>query len=216
MMKKPVALIAGATGLVGGEILKRLIASDAYARVIVVTRRDLGMRVRHPRLRQVVVDFTKLDAAADDLRADHVFCALGTTIKKAGTQAKFVEVDLEYPLKLARITRAVGAGHYSIVSALGASKSSPFFYSRVKGAVEDELQAMGWPSLAIFRPSVIAGKRAESRPMERLSQHLLQVAPASLRPVSAADIAAAMLAVAADSPPGVTVVESREIRRLAT
>jgi uncharacterized protein YbjT (DUF2867 family) len=81
--------------------------------------------------------------------------------------------------------------------------------------VEGELESMGWPSLAIFRPSVIAGKRAESRPMERLSQHLLLVAPPAWRPVAASDIAAAMLAVAADSPPGVTVVESREIRRLA-
>lgn len=145
------------------------------------------------------------------MRADHVFCALGTTIRKAGSQAKFREVDRDYPLRLAEVARAQGAKHFSIVSALGASRSSPFFYSRVKGEVEEGLRAMGWPSFAIFRPSVIAGERGESRPLERLSVHLLGLAPATWRPVAASDIAAAMVAVAMESPPGETVVESRDI-----
>lgn len=215
MTRKLTALLAGASGLVGGELLKQLIASDAYGRVLVLTRRDLGMRMRHPKLRQVVVDFARLEDVADDLRADHVFCALGTTIRTAGSQAKFVEVDMEYPFRLARVAQAGGARHFSIVSALGASKSSPFFYSRVKGEVEDELKAMDWPSLAIFRPSVIGGKRQESRPAERLSQHLLRLAPSPWRTVSASDIAAAMVTVALRAPPGVTVVESRKIPAVA-
>ena len=211
MTRKLTALIAGASGLVGGELLKQLIASEAYGRVIVLTRRDLGMRMRHPKLRQVVADFARLEDVADDLRADHVFCALGTTIRTAGSQAKFVEVDMEYPLRLARVAQAGGARHFSIVSALGASKSSPFFYSRVKGEVEDELKRMDWPSLAIFRPSVIGGKRAESRPLEGLSQQLLRFAPSTWRTVAASEIAAAMLAVAMRAPAGVTVVESGKI-----
>jgi len=169
------------------------------------------MRVRHPKLRQVVAEFARLEDVAEELRADHVFCALGTTIRKAGSQAKFVEVDLEYPLRLARVAQAGGARHFSIVSALGADKSSPFFYSRVKGSVEAELKDMDWPSLAIVRPSVIGGNRQESRPAERLSQHLLRFAPSPWRTVSASDIAAAMVAVAQRSPPGVTIVESRRI-----
>jgi uncharacterized protein YbjT (DUF2867 family) len=209
------ALIAGASGLVGGELLKRLIASSAYDRVIVLTRRDLGMRVRHPKLRQVVADFARLEGVAEDLVADHVFCTLGTTLRKAGSQAKFVEVDLEYPLRLARVTRAAGARQFSIVSALGASRTSPFFYSRVKGEVEAELRTMGWPGLTILRPSVIAGQREESRPAERLGQQLLRFAPATWRSVSAADIAGAMLATALGEPKGVTIVESRDIRRRA-
>jgi hypothetical protein len=104
-----------------------------------------------------------------------------------------------------------GASHFSIVSALGASRSSPFFYSRVKGEVEQALRGMGWPSLAIFRPSVIAGERGESRPLERVSEHLLRFAPATWRPVAATDIAAAMVAVALACPPGITVLESRDI-----
>jgi uncharacterized protein YbjT (DUF2867 family) len=210
-MGRITALLAGASGLVGGECLKRLVESDEYARVIVVTRRDLGDRVNHPKVQQVVAGFDRLGDIRDKLRAHHVFCALGTTIRKAGSKASFRQVDYEYPLRLAQLAHMNDARHFSIVSALGASRSSPFFYSQVKGEVEEGLRAMGWRSLAIFRPSVIAGERGESRPIERLSEHLLRLAPATWRPVAASDIAAAMVAVAIESPPGMTVVESRDI-----
>ena len=215
MTRKKTALIAGATGLVGGELLKQLLEDDRYQKVIVVTRRELGLRARHPKARQVLVDFAKLEKHAEDLRADHVFCTLGTTIAKAGSQAEFVKVDLEYPLRLARVTLGQGAKHYSIVTALGASTSSPFFYSRVKGSVEQELEGMGWPSLAIVRPSVIAGERDERRPAERLSQSLLKYAPSTWRSVPAADIAACMVEIAGREPRGTMRVESKHIPRNA-
>ena len=215
-MTRLTAILAGATGLVGGECLRQLLASSRYERVIVVTRRELGPEVRHDKLRQVVVEFDKLGEARPRLRGDHVYCALGTTIRKAGSQARFREVDFEYPLRLARLTLRNGARHFSVVSALGASPSSSFFYSRVKGEMEDGLRQLGWPSLAILRPSVIAGKRTESRPLERVSEHLLRFAPATWRPVAARDIAAAMIATALREPPGVTVLESRDIPRAAS
>ena len=205
------ALLAGASGLVGGECLKRLVKSAEYGRVIVVTRRDLGAPARHPKVTQMVIDFERLGDERDELRAHHVFCALGTTIRKAGSKTRFQRVDYEYPLRLAQIARMNDSHHFSIVSALGASRSSPFFYSRVKGDVEHGLRAMRWPSLAIFRPSVIAGERGEARPLERISEHLLRLAPATWRPVAASDIAAAMVAVAIESPPDVTIIESRDI-----
>jgi uncharacterized protein YbjT (DUF2867 family) len=204
---KRTALIAGASGLVGGECLQRLLAS--------VTRRPLGPLVQHPKLRAIVVDFERLDSVRADLRADHVFCALGTTIRKAGSQAKFRQVDFEYPRHLAELTLANGARHFSLVSALGASSKSGVFYSRVKGELEDALRAMGWPSLCLLRPSVIAGDRQESRPLERLSETLLRFGPATYRPVGADRIAAAMIATARREPRGVTIVESREIPRAA-
>lgn len=209
------AILAGATGLVGGECLKRLLASEQYSEVVVVARRRLEMPYRNRKLRQAVVEFDRLGDVRDRLRGDHVFCALGTTIRKAGSKERFREVDFEYPLRLAHLTRKLGARHYSIVSALGASQSSLFFYSRVKGEVEQGLQQMGWPSLGIFRPSVIAGERGESRPLERVSEHLLRFAPSAWRPVPAADIAAAMVNVALRSSPGVTIVESRDIPEVA-
>ena len=209
------AVLAGATGLVGGECLRRLLASDRYSQVVVVSRRKVERPDRNPKLRQAIVEFDRLSDVRDRLHGDHVFCALGTTIRKAGSKARFREVDFEYPLRLAQFTRKQRATHFSIVSALGASLASPFFYSRVKGEVEQGLQQMGWPSLGIFRPSVIAGERAESRPLERVGEHLLRFAPATWRPVSAADIAAAMVNVALRSSPGVTIVESRNIPEVA-
>lgn len=214
-MKQRTALIAGASGLVGGECLQRLLASAAYSMITVVTRRSLGPAARHPRLREIVVDFAQLDTVRADLRADHVFCALGTTIRKAGSQAQFRQVDFAYPRHLAEMTLANGAKHFSLVSALGASSKSGVFYSRVKGELEDALRAMGWPSLCLLRPSVIAGDRHESRPLERLSETLLRFGPSTYRPVDAGKIAAAMIATAQREPRGVTVIESREIPRAA-
>ncbi len=214
-MKQHTALVAGASGLVGGECLRRLLASDAYTKVTVVTRRSLGSDAKHQKLREIVVDFAQLDRIKAELRADHVFCALGTTIRKAGSQAKFRQVDFEYPRHLAELALRNGAKHFSLVSALGASSKSGVFYSRVKGELEDALRAMHWPSLCILRPSVIAGDRPESRPLERLSVALLRFGPATYRPVAAGKIAAAMIATAQRAPRGVTILESSEIPRAA-
>ncbi len=212
-MRKLTALVAGASGLVGGECLQRLLGSDSYSTVTVVTRRTLGSRAKHPKLQEIVVDFEQLDSVRGELRADHVFCALGTTIRKAGSQAKFRQVDFEYPRHLAELALANGARHFSLVSALGASSKSGVFYSRVKGELEDALRAMGWPSLALLRPSVIAGDRQESRLLERLSEAFLRFGPATYRPVEAGRIAAAMIATAQREPRGVTIIESRDIAR---
>lgn len=214
-MKACSAILAGATGLVGGECLRQLLASPRYERVVVVTRRALDPALEHDKLRVVVAEFERLGDVRSRLRGDHVFCALGTTIRKAGSQRRFREVDYEYPLRLAQLTLRNGARHFSVVSALGASASAPFFYSRVKGEMEAGLRQQGWPSLAIVRPSVIAGERAESRPLERVSEHLLRFAPATWRPVAARDIAAAMIATALRETAGVEVIESRDIAAAA-
>lgn len=214
-MKQRSALIAGASGLVGGECLRRLLATDAYTRVTVVTRRSLGAAAKHPTVREIVVDLARLDSVKAELRADHVFCALGTTIRKAGSREKFRLVDFEYPRRLAQLALANGARHFSLVSAVGASSHSGVFYSRVKGELEDALRAMGWPSLCLLRPSVIAGDRKESRPLERLSEMVLKFGPATYRPVAADRIAAAMVATALRESAGVTILESREIPQAA-
>jgi uncharacterized protein YbjT (DUF2867 family) len=175
------ALLAGASGLVGGECLKLLCDEPRYTRVRVVTRRDLGRQVSHPMIEQIIVDFDDLDASSDMLRAEHVFCTLGTTIRKAKSQDRFRTVDYGYPLALARLTAANGATHFSLVSSLGANPDSRFSYSRVKGDLEQALADLALPSLAIFRPSVIAGERGESRPFERLAERLLTLAPRTRR-----------------------------------
>lgn len=209
------ALLAGASGLVGGECLRALARSPRYERVRVLTRRDLGDAVAHPKVEQVIVDFAALDASADCWHVDHVFCTLGTTIKKAGSQARFREVDFGYPEAIARHARAAGARHFSLVSSIGADVRSRFFYSRVKGEIEAALRDMQWPSLAVLRPSLIAGDRTESRPMERIAERVLRFAPRSVRPVHARTIAQAMVAIAIGEPSGIIVVESRDIPQQA-
>jgi len=208
------ALLAGGTGLVGGHCLRALLDERRYERIIVVTRRDIGDAAKSPRVTQLVTEFAGIGDLRKRLRADHVFCALGTTIAKAGSQKKFREIDFEYPLRLAQLSRLNGARHFSIVSALGASSRSPFFYSRVKGEVEDGLRQMGWPSLVIMRPSLIAGDRTEHRPLERLAERVLRFGPAAWRPVQASAIATRMVELALSEPTGVQVIESREIALL--
>ena len=209
------ALLAGASGLVGGHCLRLLLASTRYERVIAVVRSRLPAEFNHPRLTELVVDFSRLGDVRKRLVADDVFCALGTTIRQAGSQRRFREVDFEYPLKLAQLLRTAGARHFSIVSAKGASPRSPFFYSRVKGEVEAGLVSMGWPSLAIVRPSLIGGSRNPPRPFERLADRVLRFAPRSLRTVPAEQIARAMLGCAIEDRPGTRIVESADIPTLA-
>jgi len=214
-MTSHTALLAGASGLVGGHCLRLLLASTRYERVIAVVRSRLPTEINDPRLTELVVDFSRLGDVRKRLVADDVFCALGTTLRQAGSQRRFREVDFEYPLKLAQLLRTAGARHLSIVSAKGASQRSPFFYSRVKGEVEAGLANMGWPSLAIVRPSLIGGARSAPRPLERLAGRILQFAPRSLRTVPAEQIAAAMLGCAIEQRRGTRIVESADITALA-
>ena len=206
------AIILGASGLVGGECLSRLCASPLYLRVLVVARRDLGSSVEHDKITQIVVDFDRLEEWSDVLVGDDVFCAFGSTIKKAESKDRFQQIDFTYPSTFARIVRRNGAEHLSLVSSIGAKARSRTFYLRVKGELEDAIVDQDWPSVTILRPSVIGGERSESRFAERLGQRLFRHAPASFRTVEATDIARAMLELARQRRNGVQVVESRDIK----
>ena len=162
------ALLAGASGLVGGHLLQRLLADPRYKRVVTVSRKALG--IEHPKLRSLITDFDAIEAAMAGLgeTVDDAFCALGTTIKTAGSRAAFRRVDFGYVVAFARAARAVGARRFMLVSAIGASARSRIFYLRVKGETEEAVAALGYPALHIFRPGLLLGQRAESRPREAL------------------------------------------------
>ena len=131
------ALLAGATGLVGGHLLRRLFADPRYRQVIAVSRKELG--IEHPKLRPVITDFDAIEAAVAGLgeTVDDAFCALGTTVKTAGSRAAFRRVDFGYVVAFARAARAAGAQRLMLVSAMGASARSGIFYLRVKGETEE-------------------------------------------------------------------------------
>ncbi len=195
------AIIAGSTGLIGSCLLRRLLADPKYGSVIALSRKAIP--VSHPKLRVIAATLESLPDVAPSLEADDWFCALGTTIKQAGSQEQFRRVDYDYPLKLGKQAAVSGGQQFLLVSSIGASSASSIFYSRVKGELERDLAALNLPRLHVFRPSLLLGKRTEHRKGERfwglLMKGLNPLLIGSLRKykaIQADDVAAAMICAA--------------------
>lgn len=171
------ALIAGATGLVGRYLLDQLVGAPEYDRVVAVGRRP--PEFEHPKLTEVVADFSALEHLPEPLRGDDAFCCLGTTMKKAGSREAFRAVDHGAVLAFAWAARRGGAKRFFLVSSMGANADSRFFYPRIKGETEQALRVMGFETLVLFQPSLLLGRTGEYRFGERLSA----VGLALLRPV---------------------------------
>lgn len=208
------ALVVGATGLVGRHVVRILAHDDAYGAIRVVARRPLPAELAHPKIEEHVLDFDRLRAHRSELVGDHVFCALGTTRRAAGSKARFREVDLEYPRLIAEAARHNGARYFSLVSAVGADPDSRIFYNRVKGEAEEAVRQVGWPGGAALRPSMLGGVH-EGRPLERVGQWIARWLPGRYRLVEAEDVARVMVRLARAEDPGWKTVESEAIRALA-
>jgi uncharacterized protein YbjT (DUF2867 family) len=217
-MKTPYALaIVGVTGLVGGECLRQALADPCVTRVVALARRPLAApALGDSKLEAHVVDLDRPETYAAFLTVDAVLCALGTTIRVAGSQAAFRRVDHDYPLAVARAALERGARHFLLVSALGADAGSRVFYNRVKGEVERDLQALGYPSLTIARPSLLVGQRPELRLGEEVLKRLGFLLPRAYKPVAASVVAGALLAAAREEQPGTRVLESAVLPQLST
>jgi uncharacterized protein YbjT (DUF2867 family) len=206
------ALLAGSTGLIGRQLLQMLLESVVYSKVIALTRQDLPS---HPKLVQVRVQVGSIVENASSLRADDVFCCLGTTMAKAGSKEKFYEIDFEYPVELARITHSLGATRYLLVSALGANKNSSIYYNRVKGETEEAISAIGFDSVHIFRPSLLLGARTEKRSGEDAAKFFYKVfgflIPKKYQAIESSQVAAAMLHFAVAFKNGKFIHESVEM-----
>ncbi len=220
-MASRTAVIAGASGLIGSHLLRRLLDAEAWDHIVTVGRRPLGLD--YPKLEQRTLDFDRLSETPDFPEADDAFCCLGTTIKKAGPEEAFRRVDVDYVLAFARAAAAQGASQFLVVSALGANAGSRIFYNRTKGEMEDAVALMPFEAVQIVRPALLLGERDEDRPGERASQRLLRpLAPLMLgplkkyRPIEGDTVAAALVAVAQVRQPGVHAYESDELQRLAT
>lgn len=204
-------LLAGATGLVGREALELFLADPATERVVTVTRRPLP-RPPHPKLEARVAEFELLHDQPDLFQVSHVVCALGTTMREAGSRSAFRRVDYYYPITLARLGIQGGARHFLLVSAIGARYGSRFFYNHVKGELEKDLRALPYQSITILRPSLLLGEREEFRLGERVAQALGRFFPERYRPVHARDVAQGLVRAAHQDAPGVRVIESLELR----
>jgi uncharacterized protein YbjT (DUF2867 family) len=213
------ALLAGATGLVGGAMLPLL--ARGHASVDLLLRRAVPGLGGDGRVRTHVVDFARLEGVVPAV--DDVFIALGTTMAVAGSEAAFRAVDFDAVVAVARAARAAGATRLALVSALGADAGSRVFYNRVKGETEDAVAKLGYASVVIARPSLLLGDREAlgqpARSMEalatRFSRPFAWIVPRAVRPIAAADVAAALVAATARGEPGVKVLASGDMQGAA-
>jgi len=215
-MKKMTALVVGATSLVGKELVKVLLASDDYDKITVWVRRPLG--IHHRNLEEKQIDFEMLATYTIAEAVDHLYCCLGTTIKKAGTQNAFKTVDFGYPLLLARAAKVAAVRQFVVISAMGASVKSRSFYSRTKGEMEEALRELDLPGLHIVRPSLLLGKRREFRMGEQLAAMLTSIIPfvfiggfEKYKPIPAKAVAYAMYRVANQELTGNHIYESHQL-----
>jgi uncharacterized protein YbjT (DUF2867 family) len=195
---------------VGSEVVGQLGADPTVDRIVIMARRKPA--ALPPRAEVHVVDFDQLGAHESLMAVDQIVCALGTTIRQAGSRAAFRQVDLEYPLTIARIGLKQGARHFLLVSALGANAASAVFYNRVKGELEDQLRTLGYRSITIARPSLLLGDRGEFRLIERIGMVVGELIPGRYRPVQASAVARMLVTAARQDAPGLHIIESEEIR----
>ncbi len=208
------AWLAGASGLVGGTLLRALLADGDFGRVVSVGRRVLPLA--DPKLSQAMIDFAARDAFDGLPAPDVAFSCLGTTIRKAGSQEAFRAVDYAAVLAFARAAHRAGARTFVHVSSLGADPRSRIFYSRVKGEIEAAVAGIGFASACAIRPSILDGPRRESRPFERVGLAVTRtLAPllGKYRPTPVDRVAAAMVAAAKAPRPGAHVLEADVILR---
>lgn len=205
------ALIAGASGQVGGYLLALLLQSDTYDKVISIGRKNL--EITNPKLQQIIVDFDNPDTLK--IEANDVFCCLGTTIKKAKTKERFRQVDYGYPMALARETLAAGATRFMVISSMGSALDSAIFYAKVKAEMERDLSTLPFISLGIFKPSMLLGPRKEFRFGELIGKFFMQVfafiIPIKYKGVHAATVAKAMLHYANSTIKGTQIILNAEI-----
>lgn len=207
------ALVVGATGLVGRECVRQLTAQPGVSRTIALVRRPPSAGTFPPSADMVALDFALLEQASAGLGATHVICALGTTMKQAGSREAFHKVDHDYVLAAARGAHRGGARHFVLVSALGADPASRIFYNRVKGEVERAVLSLGYRGVTILRPSLLLGPREEFRLGEAIAKRFAWLTPSAYKPVMARDVAAAAVRAAVEDRAGARIIESRELRR---
>jgi uncharacterized protein YbjT (DUF2867 family) len=211
------ALIVGATGLIGGYCLEFLCDDPKYSEVIALVRKPILKT--HRKLKTIVTRFDNIENELSSIQADDVFCCLGTTIKKAGSQEAFKKIDFSLVVEIAELMKKQGAEQFLVISAMGADSNSKVFYNRVKGEMESALQELDYPCLRIIRPSLLLGPREEFRLGEKIGAILTPVLKPFLfgsltkyRPIEGKSVARFMVHVAHQPPvSGIHFYESNQI-----
>lgn len=210
------AIVAGATGLVGSELVKKLLEDNTFKQIVVYARKT--PQIEDSRLTVVLGELSEINAHRDVLKGDVYFCCLGTTIKTAGSQENFRKVDFHGVVSFGRLAFTHKASKFLVISANGAHSQSRIFYNRVKGETEKALKDIGFPSLVVYRPGLLVGNREEKRTTEKLAvksyRILRHILPEKLTRSVATEVTSLvnrMIADAKSPAPGVQIIESRDI-----
>jgi uncharacterized protein YbjT (DUF2867 family) len=219
-VEQKVILLAGASGYVGNLALTALLDSADISRVFAITRRPLGRE--HPRLANRIVQFEQIESQLRGLTCHAALCSLGTTIRQAGSERAFRQVDFDAVLAFARTAKAAQAQRFVVVSSVGADPGSKNFYLRTKGEMEEALLGVGFASLDILQPSLLLGWRAEIRPLELLGSVFMPLINPFLtgkrepfRAIPARTVAAAMVGLTRSGRRGVQRYTYSAIQSLA-
>lgn len=214
------AIILGASGLIGSQLLPLLLNGNHFDEVVAFVRKPL--RIEHPKLREVITNFDDLEGLNSKIKGSQVFCCLGSTKKKTPNLGDYKRVDLEIPLFFAQKALENGANTYHLVSALGADSSSSNFYTKLKGEVENSIKSLSYPCVHIYQPSFLVGEREENRPLEKIVLPIMRVTDKLLfgsfkkyRSIKAEYVAKAMLNEAIKNKRGIFVHQSDQINKLA-
>jgi len=217
IMSAKTATLIGATGLIGGELLKLLLDDPYFETVRILVRRPFAQE--HQKLEKKLVDFNDADSLLVALDgSDTVFVAVGTTQRKVkGDQQAYRKVDHDIPVNIARYCKIAGCKNFVLVSSVDANSKSNNFYLKLKGEVEDAIREQGIESVHIMRPSMLLGSRKESRPLEKIGQPLMKafsfLIPSKYKPIQARNVAKAMLEASKKDEKGFFVYEYREMRK---
>jgi uncharacterized protein YbjT (DUF2867 family) len=214
------AVIAGASGLIGSELLQILLQENFYDEVVALVRTELA--ISHKKLVQLVVTFDKLDEYQSFINGHALFCCLGSTKAKTPDLSAYYQIDHDYPITLAKIAKQNQIKHYHFVSSIGADAKSTNFYTKLKGETEDDLQQIGLTSLHLYRPSLLTGNRKESRFLEKAAAVAMKVIDPLLvgslyqyRSIPATTVAQAMYNQSLNTDEGVFIHPSNHIKQLA-
>ena len=210
------AVIAGSTGLIGQQLIKHLSEDNRYDKILALTRKPKASDL--PKVEYVVVDYDYLSAYSKEIQGDDAFCALGTTMKKAGSKEAFYKVDYTYIWEFGRVMAQNEAKSFTLVSSMGADKDSFFYYNEVKGKIEDAISQLDFEKIVIARPSLLLGDRDEDRLGEDISKTFVKIfspiIPAKYDGIEASQVAKAMIKAANDGKNELEVIENDELQKM--
>jgi uncharacterized protein YbjT (DUF2867 family) len=217
--KLKTAVIFGSSGLTGFEVLRQLCEHPNYEKIICYNRKPLAFN--HQKFEEIIVDFDDLSSSIKKIKSDEVYCCLGTTIKKAGSQQAFQKVDFDYPVAIGQLAEQNNIQHYLVVSSIGANHKSGNFYLKTKGRMEEAISKYSIPQITFARPSMLLGDRKEYRFGEEMGKVLLKVVSPLMigklkkyRGIQAQTVAKAMIIIANSNPVNRKFFESHELEEI--